>query len=116
MINFINLTPHPITVCDEAGNITLNILPSGTIARVDMEYQEVPSVLGVPCRRQSSKGIVGLPEANLSADSCYIVSTMVLSHPVCSGRNDVVSPDTNPGSVVRSDSGQIIGVRGFLRP
>ena len=113
-MKFVNLTPHEVVIFDSTGqNIILKIPPSGQIARVSTTSTIVGLVDEIPIRKTIYGDIVGLPEPR--SDTIYIVSTVVLIALKEKGihRNDVVSPDTNPDSAVRDDTGRIIGVRYF---
>jgi len=105
----INLTPHTVTlVC---GNKTVDIQPSGQVARVSATSQEVGSVeidgYSFPVVRTVFGDVQGLPEP--AENTIYIVSTLVLS--AAQGRNDLVAPNT--GAAIRDADGKIVGVPGF---
>jgi len=107
-MNFINLTPHPITILKDGESITID--PCGTVARVKMEEIEGDSIMGIPTITRRACGVEGLPEPE--KDTIYIVSAMVLDH--IQG-NDVVAPDTGP-TAVRDDKGRIQAVTRLVRP
>lgn len=48
MTNFINLTPHDITVLDQNGNVMMSIPVSGIVARVTMSEHVTVIVGGIP--------------------------------------------------------------------
>lgn len=113
MVTIVNLTPHTLNVVDDAGKIILSVAPSGTIARVTTQQTVVGNVGGVDVVRTVFGDVDGLPAPQ--DDVVYVVSTLVLQALKANGifRNDVVSPDTSPTSVVRDDAGNIIGVKRF---
>lgn len=105
----INLTPHTVTlVC---GNKTVDIQPSGQVARVSATAQQVGTVtidgFDFPVVKTVFGEVTGLPEPQ--EDTVYIVSTLVLN--AAQGRNDLVAPNT--GAAIRDADGKIVGVPGF---
>jgi len=108
----VNLTPHTVVVIRE-GEKPIEFPPSGTVARVTSRSVLVREVGGVPVVRTEYSDITGLPEPEKG--TVFIVPTLVLLALKEGGthRDDVVSPDTSPASVVRNEAGQIIGVRRF---
>lgn len=103
-MNFVNLTPHAIKLND--GTV---FEPSGIVARVAADLQEVVKVSGVQFFRQTFGEVEGLPEE--IPGTRYIVSAMVLA---ASYRNDLIAPATSHKDVVRNENGQIISVPGFV--
>jgi hypothetical protein len=104
-MTFVNLTPHPIKLND--GTI---FPPSGIVARVASDLQEVETVSGVQFFRQTFGEVEGLPEE--IPGTIYIVSAMVLA---AVDRSDCVAPATGHKDVVRNESGQIVSVPGFVK-
>ena len=105
----VNLTPHTVTlVC---GQLTVEIPPSGQVARVSATSQEVGSVeidgFSFPVVKTVFGEVTGLPEP--AENTIYIVSTLVLS--AVQGRKDVVAPNT--GAAIGDADGKIVGVPGF---
>lgn len=117
----INLTPHEIVVVkpDTPSTISPDELdkwvvkrypPSGMVARVKPVQEYVGNLDGVPVYRTRYGDTEGLPAP--SPNTMYIVSIIVLqANP---DREDLVAPDTGPGSAVRDPDGRILGVRRFL--
>jgi hypothetical protein len=104
-MQFVNLTPHAITV-EGLGTIPA----SGQVARVSVAQRDMGTRGGIRLR-QSVKGMVeGIP-APVDGVT-YIVSGMVLDALAGSRMADVVAPDTG-ADAIRKD-GQIVAVRGFL--
>lgn len=98
-MTYVNLTPHLVRF-----NNGLEIVPSGTIARVSSSYQEVsPGMYKVVFG-----DIIGLPDP--IPDTLFIVSGMVAS---VTNRKDVVAPATGHPDAVRKD-GQIYSVPGVI--
>lgn len=104
-MNFINLTPHDITVVGLGV-----ILASGSVARVATNRICVGTIGGVRLMSQTFGKVENLP--NPTKDTVYIVSALVLSA-LGTSRRDVVAPDTGPDAI-RKD-GQIIAVQGFVQ-
>jgi hypothetical protein len=114
MANLVNLTPHEVILYDSIGqSIVLKIPPSGRVARVAVKSEIVGEVNGILIRKTTYGDIVDLPDQQ--EDTVYIVSTVVLLALQAKGirRGDVVSPDTNPDSVIRDPQGKILGVKYF---
>jgi len=108
---FINLTPHPIRFEFPSG-VRAIVKPSGMIARVKMvEEPAEPIALIVPTITRTPEMVV----KNLPAQSWQmkIVSSMVLEH--CTGRDDVVAPDTG-ATAIRGENGLVEAVTRFVRP
>ena len=107
IMKFVNLTPHAIKLNDGT-----EFPPSGTIARVAADLQEVGTINGVKLFRQTFGEVEGLPEQFPGiAGQIYIVSAMVLA---AVDRGDCVAPATGHKDVVRNENGQIISVPGFV--
>lgn len=111
-VKIVNLTPHEVVLIGEGG-VLARIPPSGKVARVAVKSVTVGSLLGAPVRKTEYGEVEGLPEP--TPGTVYIVSTVVLLALAAKGvrRNDVVAPDTSPGSAVRDPNGNIIGVKGW---
>ncbi len=115
MTRLINLTPHNIVIVGVNG-AHMDVPPSGQVARCATIATDAGSVVvdGNTVRLRSVKmgDISGLPAPQDGV--MYIVSQPVLQAAKLSGRVDCCSPDTNPDSVIRDPSGQIIGVKGLI--
>lgn len=112
-MNFVNLTPHTLTVVDDSGNTVLSVAPSGTVARVATQQTVVGNVAGIDIVSTVFGDVDGLPDPQ--PNTVYVVSTLVLQALKANGvdRDDVVAPDTSPASAVRNADGQIVGVKRF---
>ncbi|MBO8164674.1 MAG: hypothetical protein H0Z34_13315 [Brevibacillus sp.] len=110
-MTIINLTPHDVHVYDAEGKTAIKTYPaSGIVARVKSSTEIVGEVDGIAVAHITFGEIEGLP--NPQPGTKYIVSLLVLQA-VDGKRDDLIGPDTGPGSVVRDESGQIVGVRRF---
>jgi len=103
-MNFVNLTPHVVRL-----NNGTSFEPSGIVARVASDLQEVETVSGVQFFRQTFGEVEGLPEE--IPGTIYIVSAVVLS---AVDRGDCVAPATGSKETIRDESGQIQSVPGFV--
>jgi hypothetical protein len=140
-MNLVNLTPHVITIYGPAGDyapageiILASIPPSGTVARVATEREQVGSIdiggQAVPINRTVFGAAEGLPryklhcgaeacrlDAALSGRPCdhapqYIVSAVVAQAVAeRTARDDILTPD----DAVRDGAGRVIGCRAFAR-
>lgn len=101
----LNLTPHDITIATDSGSVTLP--PSGTIARLVMEEDEVDDIginnIPVPVIARRTGQIVGLPPVGTPC----LVSSMVLDK--IPGREGVFAPDTG-STAIRNEKGQVVAV------
>lgn len=107
----VNLTPHTVTVRNEAGDRLF--APSGQVARVATHSAKVVEFDGIPVYEQTFGDIEGLPDPE--EGTIFIVSMVVREAAKKIGRDDVVSPDTSPQGAIRDEQGRIIAVRGFVR-
>ena len=105
-MKFINLTPHDITVFKDTWPDRTTFAKSGIIARVTQNTTVVQCVDGINISTATFGPVVGLP--GWTAGTLFIVSAMVKS--ASTGRSDLVSP----GELVRDDSGNVIGCKGFF--
>jgi|SRR5690606_30958446 len=102
MATFCNLTPLTINIVRPDGG-TLDIAPSGTIARVAEEVTPMGEMGGVPLVSKKFGDVVNLPPPD---GRIFVVSALVAQAVWRSGRhNDVVCP----GNPVRDSEGRIIG-------
>lgn len=103
-MKFVNLTPHATKLNDGT-----TFPPSGVVARVAADLQEVETIGGVQLYRQTFGKVEGLPEE--IPGTMYIVSAMVLN---AVDRKDCVAPATGHKDVIRSEAGHIVSVPGFV--
>jgi len=104
-MEFVNLTPHSITV-RMVMKAEVIISASGSLARCTVTSTKVGELDGVPVFQQTFGDPIGIPSP--IEGTIYITSTVVAQ---AAKRRDVVSPDTGP-TAIRQD-GQVIAVRGF---
>jgi hypothetical protein len=104
-MNFINLTPHALTI-EGIGTIE-----SSGVARVNVTAFPRISVGGVRVMKNVFGNVSGLPEPKLN--TVYIVSAMVLSAVSTRAGADVFAPDTGEDAI-RNDKGHIVAVKGLV--
>lgn len=113
----VNLTPHPINLHVRGYPAIVNIPPSGTVARVSVNEEEIGFIVpednaqgelsasqaDVPIISSTFGDVEGLPASQ--EGTIYLVSGLVLAR--CAGRGDVFAP----GWPVRDEKGHIVGCR-----
>jgi len=104
-MNFVNLTPHTISICNASGSVVLALPASGSVARVASSSVSSPSGMGFDFNSVSYGEVSGLPDA--AEGVILIVSAMVRS--ALPGRKDLASP----GELVRNAEGQPVGCKGL---
>lgn len=108
-MELVNLTPHPISLADAAGEISATFPPSGEVARISTSQEVVMQLSGAEVRRTVFGALEGLPAPQEGV--VYLASSLVAQQAAKEGRVDVVAPDTGP-TAIRKD-GQVVAVRGF---
>ena len=102
-MNIVNLTPHTLNiVTPEEG--TINVEPSGLVARVSVTSVEGDPVDGIPVAMTSYGEVEGLPAP--TEDTIFVVSGMVEAQ---ISRSDVYSP----GPLLRDEAGKPVGCEGL---
>ncbi len=118
-MNLVNLTNRTINILDSQDEVRLSIKPSGLVVAGSMTV--VPKETFLVDGTDEEVIVVGyrygavseLPEPK--PDTYYIVSYAVLQA-LGAGREDVLAPDTSPGSVVRQEGTQkVLGVKQLRR-
>ena len=109
-MTIINLTPHPINIIDEEGNI-IKVFESAGVARATQEDAEIGTLEGIPIIETEFGELIGLPE--YSQGTYYIVSAITAKAASLSGRNTRDLFLT--GKTVRNSDGQIIGCQALAR-
>lgn len=119
----VNLTPHDVVLVGADGKPTRTFPASGEVLRVNfskgkkhtVEMSDGTSVtLETAPRATLSTNMLQLTGAVQSSPG-WIVSSMVADAIYESmGGIELFCPNTGPGSVVRDDSGQIVGVKELL--
>lgn len=103
MKEIVNLTPHTLNfVFDEK---TIDIAPSGVIARVSAKDTPMNPINGIPVFKTVYGEIENLPDP--CEGKIYVVSSLVAAR--CPEREDVFIP----GRPIRDDQGRIIGSAGL---
>jgi len=105
-MNFINMTPHPITIVDENNDVVMTIPKGEVVPRLSQTTEVVDEVNGVVITETQFGKTQDLPEPN---GDLFIVSRLVLA--ANPDRNDLVVPN----QLVRDDNGHIIGCRSLAR-
>jgi hypothetical protein len=105
-VKIVNLTPDPINVADDEGNIIETFLPSGIVAHVFTGRRITQKLAKRPIVQIIYGTVFNVPEPN--DDVIYLVSTAVAQ---AAKRPDVISPNTDH-TAIRKD-GQIVAVREF---
>ncbi|MHA1835027.1 MAG: hypothetical protein ACTSV7_13710 [Candidatus Baldrarchaeia archaeon] len=105
-----NLTPHGVRIVDEQGNLLVEILPSGQVARLVEEVSrrgdlEVEGEK-IPLYQKKMGRVEGLPAPK--EGTLYIVSLPV-AQALAGLRNDLVVPHP----LVRDSEGKVIGAGGL---
>jgi hypothetical protein len=106
-VKFVNLTYHPINLISDSGE-SIEIEAIGKVARVASLQVLVDHIGGYPVYQSKLGDVINLPEPE---DGVVYITSMLVASKV--NRRDVVSPNTAPHSVVRDESGNVIGVKGF---
>jgi hypothetical protein len=112
-MNFINLTPHEVVISNPY--LTLSFKPSGTVTRVDMQYEkqlldfEVTEgiKISVPVQVSPKAKVTNLPDPQEGV--IYIVSSYVAQ---TVRRDDLVSPLTD-STAERDSNGSVLSVKSF---
>jgi hypothetical protein len=109
-ITIINLTPHPINIVDEDGDI-IKVFESEGVARAAQKDVEIGTLEGIPIIETDFGKPIGLPE--YSQGTYYIVSALTAKAASLSGRNTRDLLLTS--KTVRNSDGQIIGCQALAK-
>jgi len=104
-MQFINLTPHAITI-EGIGTIE-----SSGVARVNVTGFPRVSVAGVRVMKNLFGNVSGLPAPKLG--TVYIVSKLVVDAVSTRAGLDVFAPDTGDDAI-RNEKGHIVSVKGLV--
>lgn len=99
-----NLTPHDVSVYDEAGNL-LETFPSQGQARVTQASETADTIDGIPTVRTVFGALSGLPE--WSEGEYFIVSSITAQAAKAQGRR--VDDLLLPGRRLTGPSGELMG-------
>lgn len=106
--NFVNVTPHAITIVDEGG-FKMEIPPSGIVARVSEEKEPLAYLSADGCCVSVSTtklgDVTGLPEVK---PNTWVIASRMVADAV--SRGDVLCP----GELLRDDSGVVVGCKGLV--
>lgn len=106
MANFINCTPHDLSIVDGEG--VVRVIPrSGVVARVSSSEITVDVIDGINVTVTTFGDPVDVPDP--APGTYFIVSRMVAS--ALPERRDLLIP----GPLVRDANGVVVGARGFGR-
>ena len=111
-MNFLNFTPHVITVYSGDDKTIIDMFPSNGVARVT-QYETLDTIIqlnghNVELTKTNIGSVVGLPDEK--EGTLIIVSSIVRQ--ALPERNDLISPSN---FVRNSISKQVIGCRNFTR-
>lgn len=104
---FVNLTPHPITVFDQDGNIVLAVEPSGTVARIAETVRPDGGIGPASAVSVALGEVSGLPEPQEGVTYIVSMPTLMGMRAAGSTRSDVRYPHDQ----VRDGNGRIIGCK-----
>jgi hypothetical protein len=108
-IKIVNLTPHPITVCEGPyAEQTYDIPPSGEVARVSTSEEFVFEDDGMDFVRRTFGKVTGIPEPK--ENTLYAVSSLVFEK---SDRKDLIVPDTG-STAIRDKNGRIVAITRWI--
>jgi len=105
MARLVNLTPHPVRVLKENGELVMELPPEGIVPRCAEEVEPYTEVNGIPVVRKRLGAVEGLPAPE---DSVYYVVSRAVAE-AARGRDDLLIPD----DLVRDEKGRVIGCRRF---
>ena len=104
-MKIVNLTPHALSIHDEAEHFIKFVPPSGTVARLETRTRLV-SQNPIPLYKTELGEATVLPP--MEKDTIYVVSGLFWSH--CD-REDLYQP----GRLLRDEDGVVIGCVGLSR-
>lgn len=108
-MKLINLTPHVITI--HAGDKTIVIKPSGTVARLMVSRISLPDVeldgITIPVNSTILGDLVDMPP--IAEGVWYVASALVAQKCTQLNREDTFSP----GELIRNEEGVVIGCNGL---
>lgn len=110
MAKLINLTPYNINLYDEEHKTILEVIPTLGAAKIRVVQNPIKKVNGYALFKLVMKEVQGLPPP--AHDTFYIVTRFVLQY-MAGKRSDLITPNTTLGAV-RSGSGKLLGVTGFI--
>jgi len=115
MKNFLNLTPHDVTVFLENGE-KIVFKRSGRVARINVFHFDAGHIIvdgkKIPLTYVEYGEVEGLPEYD---PSLFIIVSQMVAQALQGSKwsGHILVPDTSPQNVVRDEKGRILGVKGF---
>lgn len=102
-MNFVNLTPHPLTIKKNDG--TILELEVGDFVRATQTQNKVKEIDNINFYETVYGKVEGLPKSQ--EGTIYIVS--LITKMACPERDDLVTP----GNLIRNEEGAIVGCEGL---
>ena len=102
----VNLTPHTLNIFSHSGSDSINIEPSGSVARCAVLSEDCGEFDGIPLTSTQMGKVEDLPDP--IEGTLYVVSMVVRS--AVPERTDVASP----GTLVRDEAGKPKGCQGLV--
>lgn len=102
----LNLTPHAISILNNATGVVDTFTPSGVLARVGVTSSVVESPLPYAVGVTTYGAVEGIPAPGTEH---FLVSAMVLDRLGSEYHGWAFAPDTGP-SAIRNDKGHIVHV------
>jgi hypothetical protein len=84
----INLTPHPVTLCDDKGNVYRTFQPEPQSARISSVIVRVGDLDGVPISITSLGEVLGLPDPK---ENVWLIVSQAVKNNL-PGRKDLLIP------------------------
>lgn len=100
----INLTPHPVNVVGEGGEVVATFPPSGQVLRLPEVTEAAGAVCGVPLVIKRLDAAASLPSAR---EGTFFIVSLPVAQAV--RRPDFLVPD----DLVRDEVGRVVGCRRF---
>lgn len=104
-MDFINLTPHTINVCNDDSEVVMTLPASGRLVRVARSAVSRPSGFGFNFNSVSYGEVSGLPD---EVEGVVLVVSLAVRSAL-PDRKDLASP----GELVRDAEGQPVGCKGL---
>ena len=102
-MNFVNLTPHPLTI--KKNDNTILELEAGDFVRATQTQNKVKEIDNINFYETVYGKVEGLPKPQ--EGTIYIVS--LITKMACPERDDLVTP----GNLIRNEEGAIVGCEGL---
>ena len=114
-MRLVNLTPHPLVLCDAEGNPRITLAPAGAAVRCKEQRTTLGNIrvseeFEIPMTKVGYGDLAGLPDP--APETMYVVSVIAASAVKAAGRDDILITDL----AVRDETGRITGCRALARP